>query len=112
MSTVTSPSSDEWTASLFNIDDSAAIYVNGKKINQCGFSRSCTVKLTPHFVAGNNKVRLEFSNRALFWTYGYEVFKNKESMYAARCGSVWLYGCSWNISLGVVHTFEFDVKKP
>jgi hypothetical protein len=63
------PPPDEWTASVFNIDDTVAIYINGKKINQCGFSRSCTVKLSPHFKSGPNKVRLEYRNRALWWTY-------------------------------------------
>jgi hypothetical protein len=106
------PPPDEWVASVFNIDDAAAIYVNGTKINQCGFSRSCTVKLSPHFKSGANKVRLEYSNRALFWTYGYRVLKNDEVMYTGRCGQVWVFGCSWNITRGVVHTFEFEVEKP
>jgi len=106
------PPPDEWTASVFNIDDSVAIYVNAQKINQCGFSRSCTVKLSPHFKSGLNKVRLAYKNRALFWTYGYKIRKNDEVMYAGRCGQVWLFGCSWNTTRGVVHTFEFEVVKP
>ena len=106
------PPPDEWTAKLFNIDDTAAIYVNGKKINQCGFSRSCTVKLSPHFKSGLNKVRIAYSNRALWWTYGYKVLKNDQIMYTGRCGQVWLFGCSWDTSIGVVHTFKFEVKNP
>jgi hypothetical protein len=106
------PTADEWTVSVFNIDDHAAIYANGKKIHQCEFSRNCTVKLNPHLKSGRNKVRLEYSNRAMFWTYGYKVLKNDEVMYTGRCGQVWVFGCSWNISLGVVHSFEFEVEKP
>jgi hypothetical protein len=106
------PPADEWTVSVFNIDDSAAVYANGKKIHQCEFSRSCTIKLNPHLKSGRNKVRLEYSNRALFWTYGYKVLKNDEVMYTGRCGQVWVFGCSWNISLGVVHSFEFEIEKP
>lgn len=106
------PPPDEWVASVFNIDDSVSIYVNKKKISQCGFSRKCTVKLSPHFKSGSNKVRLEYSNRLLFWTYGYKIRKNDEVMYAGRCGQVWVFGCSWNTTRGVIHTFEFSVKKP
>jgi hypothetical protein len=106
------PKDDEWTVSVFNIDDRASIYANGKKIHQCEFSRRCTIKLSPHLKSGRNKVRLEYINRALFWTYGYEVRKNDEVMYTGRCGQVWAYGCSWNITRGVVHTFEFEVEIP
>ena len=106
------PPPDEWTASVFNIDDSVAVYVNKLKVNQCGFSRNCTVKLSPHFKPGPNKVRLEYSNRLLFWTYGYEIRRNDEVMYTGRCGQVWLYGCSWDTTNGVVHSFEFHVEKP
>jgi hypothetical protein len=106
------PPVDEWTVSVFNIDDHAAIYANGKKIHQCEFSRSCTIKLNPHLKPGRNKVRLDYSNRAMFWTYGYKVLKNDEVMYTGRCGQVWVFGCSWNISLGVVHSFEFEIEKP
>ena len=106
------PPPDEWTASVFNIDDTAAIYINGKKINQCGFSRKCTVKLSPHFKSGLNRVRLEYRNRALWWTYGYKILKNDEVMYTGRCGQVWLFGCSWDTTRGVVHKFDFEVKKP
>ena len=106
------PPPDEWTVSVFNIDDSASIYVNDKKINDCGFSQTCTVKLGSHLKPGSNKVRLDFSNRALFWTYGYKVLKNEEVMYTGKCGAVWAYGCSWNTSIGVIHTFEFEVEQP
>ena len=106
------PPPDEWIASVFNIDDGVAIYINDTKVNQCGFSRSCEVKLSPHFKSGHNKVRLEYSNRALFWTYGYEILKNDEVMYRDRCGQVWLFGCAdWDTKRGVVHAFEFQVEK-
>ena len=103
------PTPDEWVASVFNLDDGVAIYVNGTKINQCGFSESCEVRLTPHFHPGPNTVRLEYMNRAVFWTYGYEILRNGELMYRDRCGQVWLYGCSWDRTVGVVHRFEFQV---
>ena len=106
------PPPDEWTASVFNIDDSVSIYVNGTKIDQCDFSSSCTVKLSPHFKSGSNKVRLEYSNHAVFWTYGYKILKNKKVMYKGRCGQVWVIGCSFDTTIGVVHTFEFEVEKP
>jgi hypothetical protein len=106
------PPPDEWIASVFNIDDSVSIYVNGTKIDQCDFSRSCDVKLSPHFKSGTNKVRLEYRNFALFWTYGYEILKNKKVMYKGRCGQVWVFGCALNIKTGVVHTFVFEVEKP
>jgi len=106
------PPPDEWTVSVFNIDDTASIYVNNKKINDCDFSQTCTVKLGSHLKPGLNKVRLDFSNRALFWTYGYKVLKNEEVMYTGKCGAVWVYGCSWNTSIGVIHTFEFEVEQP
>ena len=103
---------DEWVASLYNIDDSAAVYVNGTKINQCDFSQSCDVNLTPHLRSGANKVRLEYSNNVMFWTYGYKVHKNNEVMYEGRCGQVWLMGCGFlDTTLGVVHAFEFEVTK-
>jgi len=106
------PAPDEWTASVFNIDDSAAIHVNGTKINECGFSQSCTVKLSPHFKPGTNKVRIENINHAVFWTYGYEVRKNEKVMYEGRCGQVWWYGCGFDTETGVVHTFDFEVEIP
>jgi hypothetical protein len=106
------PPPDEWTAEVFNIDDRADIHVNGTKVSQCEFSRSCTVKLSPHFKSGKNTVRLDYSNRIGFWTYGYKIHKNDELMYQGRCGRVWLYGCSWDMTQGVIHTFKFEVEQP
>ena len=101
---------DEWIASLYNIDDSVSVFVNGTKINQCDFSQNCKVKLTPHLNPGQNKIRLEYSNYAMFWTYAYKILKNGEVMYKARCGQVWLMGCGFlDTKLGVVHSFEFEV---
>lgn len=106
------PPSDQWTATIYNIDDTAAIYVNGTQVTRCGYSESCTVKLNNHLKAGKNAIRLEYGNRFGVWTYGYKVHKNKEIMYEARCGQVWLYGCSWDLSTGVMHTFDFEVVQP
>ena len=109
----TPPPPDEWIASVFNLDDTVSIFVNGTKINQCDFSQSCRIKLSPHFETGRNEVRLEYSNHALFWTYGYEILKNGEVMYKGRCGQVWVLGCGFvDTKLGVVHEFTFDVKYP
>lgn len=105
------PPPDEWTAKVFNIDDSATIYVNGTKISECGFSDTCTVGLGPHFEPGANHVRIDFGNRLGFWTYGYEVHKNDELMYEGSCGQVWVFGCSWDTTIGVAHSFEFQVEK-
>ena len=103
---------DEWIATVFNIDDSVAVYVNAQKINQCDFSRTCEINLSPHFKKGQNKVRFEYSNHAMFWTYGYEVSKNGEVMYQGRCGQVWVFGCGFlDTQLGLVHAFEFEVEK-
>ena len=46
---------DEWIASLYNIDDSVSVFVNGTKINQCDFSQNCKVKLTPHLNPGQTR---------------------------------------------------------
>lgn len=105
------PVKDKWIAKVFNIDDSATIYINDILVRRCEFSRSCTVEMTQHFKKGSNHIRLDFSNRLGFWTYGYEVRKNKQIMYKGSCGQVWIFGCSWNMSLGVVHTFKFEVEK-
>ncbi|MBT6492773.1 MAG: hypothetical protein HOK97_23580 [Deltaproteobacteria bacterium] len=103
---------DEWVATVFNIDDTADVYVNGKKINQCDFSRTCEIKLSSHFKVGRNKVRIDYINHVMFWTYGYEVTKNGEVMYEGRCGQVWVLGCGFlNTKKGLVHTFEFEVEK-
>ena len=105
------PPPDEWVASLFNIDDSVSVFVNSVKINQCDLSQSCKVKLTPHFKPGTNRVRLEYRNEAIFWTYGYEILRNDEVMYKGRCGQVWVFGCGFlDMSLGKVHEFTFDVE--
>lgn len=109
--TVTHHSDQEiWTAKIFNIDDSARILVNGIVVRQCEFSQTCHVSLNPHFKAGSNKVILSFSNRFGPWTYGYEVRKNKTLMYQSKCGQVWLFGCKWDMSRGVIHKFEFNVN--
>ena len=104
------PLQDEWVVSLFNIDDSVSVYVNDLKINQCDLSRSCKVKLSPHFRPGTNQVSLVYRNEAFLWTYGYEVFKNDELMYKGRCGQVWVFGCGFmNMKVGDVHQFDFEV---
>ncbi len=108
----TPPATDEWTAEIFNIDDFGSIYVNGTRVDRCGFSESCKVKLNAHLKKGKNRVRLEFGNRFGVWTYGYKVHKNGEIMYKARCGQVWVYGCSWDISTGVIHHFDFEIDNP
>ena len=103
---------DQWVATVFNIDDTVDVYVNEKKISQCDFSRTCEIKLNPHFKKGQNKVRFEYRNNILFWTYGYEVSKNGEVMYEGRCGQVWVLGCGFlNTQKGLVHSFEFEVEK-
>jgi hypothetical protein len=107
----TTPPADQWTATIYNIDDTAAIYVNGTQVTRCGYSESCTVNLNAHLKSGKNMIRLEYGNRFGVWTYGYKVHKNKEIMYEARCGQVWLYGCSWDMSTGVIHTFDFEVMQ-
>lgn len=99
-----------WTAKVFNIDDSASISVNGTVVRQCEFSQTCHVDLNPHFKPGINLVRLSFSNRLGPWTYGYKVQKNKTVMYQGKCGQVWLFGCQWDMSRGVIHTFDFKVN--
>lgn len=102
---------DIWTAKVFNIDDTATIYINEIAVRRCEFSSSCTVELTRHFNKGNNHVKLSFGNRLGFWTYGYEVRKNKQIMYKGRCGQVWVFGCDWTMKHGVVHLFEFEVEQ-
>ena len=105
------PPPDEWVASVYNIDDSVSVYVNGTKVNQCDFSRSCEIRLTPHFRLGVNKVKLVYRNDVGLWTYGYEILKNDEVMYKGRCGQVWVYGCGFlDTTLDVVHEFEFKVE--
>jgi hypothetical protein len=106
------PPLDEWTAKVFNIDDSATVYVNGTQITRCGFSDSCTVSLGKHFKPGTNHVRFDYDNRLGFWTYGYEVRKNDEVMYEGSCGQVWVFGCSWDTTVGIIYTFEFEVDQP
>lgn len=100
---------DEWTISLFNIDEVMSVFVNDKKINQCDFAENCEVKLTPHLLAGQNTVRIEVSNALVWWTYGYDVQKNGETLYKGKCGVVWLFPCA-GYETGVVHSFEFDVQ--
>ena len=94
---------------LSNIDDFAFVKVNGLRVTRCGFSRSCSVELTRHLKAGKNEVSINFGNRFGVWTYGYEVKKNGKLMYDGRCGQVWVYGCEWDMSTGVRHTFDFTV---
>ena len=107
-----SHTSDSWIVSVFNIDDSASIFVNGTKINQCGFSRSCDVRLNPHLRQGINHIRLEYTNHIGGWTYGYKVTKNDEIMYEGRCGQVWFYGCKlFNFKTGVMHQFKFQIDQ-
>ena len=90
------PPPDKWVASVYNIDDSVSVYVNGTKVNQCDFSRSCEIRLTPHFRLGINKVKLVYQNDLGFWAYGYEILKNDEVMYKGRCGQVWFMAVdSW-----------------
>ena len=72
----------------------------------------CNTIFIYYFKPGKNTVRLEYRNRIGAWTYGYEIFKNDEIMYQGSCGQVWLLGCEWDISRGVVHTFEFEVDSP
>ena len=100
-----------WTAKVFNVDDTATIYVNGTVIRQCEFSRTCSVELNPHLKLGSNLVELKFGNRLGFWTYGYEVRKDDKLLYQAKCGQVWVFGCKWNVSHGLVHQFEFKIMK-
>ena len=104
---------DTWTAELSNIDDSVSIYVNNTKVHECGFSDSCTVDLSRHFIHGNNIVRLEFENLIGPWTYGYEILKNQKLMYQGRCGQVWVYGCKYfDTEVGISHRFEFQTEYP
>ncbi len=107
-----SEAEDIWTAYLYNIDDTVSVFVNEVKINQCDLAQSCTIELSPHLEYGNNKLRLEFENAALWWAYGYQILKNNKTMYQGKCGQVWLFGCNGDTTVGKVHEFEFEIDKP
>ena len=103
---------DGWVVSVYNVDDLAAVYVNGQKVRECGFSRSCQVALAPHLTEGINRVRLVYKNHFGPWTYAYKVTQNKTVMYEGRCGQVWAYGCGvLNFRTGIVHEFKFEISR-
>jgi len=104
------PPPHQWTVEVFNIDDTAGVLVNDVEVLRCEFSSICRVKLTDHFKVGKNTVRIEFGNRFGFWTYGYEVKRDNQTMYEGRCGQVWVFGCDWDTSNGVVHSLNFEVE--
>ena len=103
------PVEKRWTAKVFNIDDTVTVRMNGAVISQCEFSRTCDIELDTHLRSGANQVELIFKNRIGFWTYGYEVREGDRLIYQGSCGRVWLYGCDWDISRGVVHRFKFQI---
>ena len=53
-----------YTLEIFNTDDSAVAYVNGRKVLTCCYRKSCAKGIGPYLRSGRNTVRIEFSNKS------------------------------------------------
>jgi hypothetical protein len=96
---------DRWYVRAYNVDDTAYIYVNGKKAVQQGFlSDSGAVDITPllNGDAANSTVQLKTWNADSGYSWGYEISmrpaggSSRWTLYNTRAGTAGGTGANGN----------------
>ena len=93
-----------YTLEIFNTDDSAVAYVNGRKVLTCGYRKSCAKGIDPYLRSGRNTVRIEFSNKSSGYSWGYALKRDGKQVARGSCGKAGRQSCGPGTPEGVYKT--------
>ena len=93
-----------YTLEIFNTDDSAVAYVNGRKVLTCGYRKSCAKGIDPYLRSGRNTVRIEFSNKSSGYSWGYALKQDGRQVAGGSCGKAGRQSCGPGAPEGVYKT--------
>jgi hypothetical protein len=93
-----------YTLEIFNTDDSAVAYVNGRKVLTCGYRKSCAKGIDPYLRSGRNTVRIEFSNKSSGYSWGYALKQDGKQVAGGSCGKAGRQSCGPGTPEGVYKT--------
>ena len=93
-----------YTLEIFNTDDSAVAYVNGRKVLTCGYRKSCAKGLDPYLRSGGNTVQIEFSNKSSGYSWGYALKQDGKQVAGGSCGRAGRQSCGPGTPEGVYKT--------
>lgn len=106
---------DSYSLKIYNVDDLAQVYINGSEILQVRYKDNKQIDITNILRPGNNSIRFVTTNYQEGFTYGFEVYRNNESIFQDECGDSYKrIGCRGNNSpKGIVYnrTINIQVKR-
>jgi hypothetical protein len=101
----TSPSqnSGRYLVRIYNVDDFAGVFVNGKPVIQIGYKDTREVDITPFLRPGKNEIRFVVKNMQEKYTYGFVLFRDNKSIFRDECGIIGFSGCNGSEQTGIVY---------
>jgi hypothetical protein len=95
---------------IYNVDDFAAVFINGSPLIQIGYNQTREIDITRLLKRGNNKIQFVVKNIQEEFTYGFEIFRNNETIFHDECGLAGSSGCGRNTRLGIVYERFFNLE--
>lgn len=107
-------SGDVYTVRIYNVDDVATVYVNGKELSRITYRNTDYQDITTLLRPGKNLIRLVVENYSESFTYGFEITRANESIFSFECGMLNKHGCGNDFRTGVVweKTVTIDLPTP
>ena len=99
-----------YSIKIYNIDDLATIYVNGSQLLQIRYKNTKQIDITNLLHPGENEVRFVLQNFQEDFTYGFEIYRNNESIFKDECGVVGRSGCRRSSQRGVVYDQTVTIR--
>lgn len=101
-----------YSVRIYNVDDHAAIYINGSKAAEADYYTTESRDITNWLRPGVNELRFVLQNFQQGYTYGFEVYQNNKSIFKDECGVVGRSWCGRNFQTGVVYERTINVNFP
>jgi hypothetical protein len=101
------------TVRLFNIDDTARVYLNGQLVSEVGLGEdSGLIDITARLSTGQNEVVFELINAHGAIAYGFQVRVGEAIVFQETCGLVMRLGCEDDRKFppGVARRFAYTVS--
>ncbi len=103
---------DRYSVRIYNVDDVATAYVNGKEISRTTYRNTVYKDITSILRPGKNQIRLVAENYSEGFTYGFEIGRGNETIFSFECGKINERGCGDDFRTGVVWEKTVTVDLP
>lgn len=105
---------DRYTVRIYNVDDVATVYVNGRELSRITYRNTDYQDITNLLRPGKNQIRLVSENYSESFTYGFEISRGSETIFSFECGKLNEHGCGNDFRSGVVweKTVTIDLPTP